>query len=140
MEMPLRMTDTVALTGDIDQHRTALKYTLGIFDGTSGIATESLEVKQTGAVLRRSASSCTSEGAGDRTQDPQIKSQSVPIHNVLQDSTLQQSTPIGRSAGRSEGTNEGGNDDPDLSRLIAAWPTLPEPIKAAIRALLGAVG
>jgi len=86
MELPLRMTgtDTVsgavpgavpgAVTGDIGLHRTALKYTLGIFGGTSGNATESLEMKQTGAFQHRSASSCTSEGAGDRTQDPQIKS------------------------------------------------------------------
>ena len=81
-ELPLRMTgtDTVsgavpgAVTGDIGLHRTALKYTLGIFGGTSGNATESLEMKQAGAFPRRSASSCTSEGAGDRTQDPQIKS------------------------------------------------------------------
>ena len=91
-EIPLRMTGTdgdfgvvpgvVAcdfgvvpgvVTGDIDRHRTALKYTLGIFDETSGGSAESLEMKQTGAVLHRSASSCTSEGAGDRTQDPQIK-------------------------------------------------------------------
>jgi hypothetical protein len=28
--------------------------------------------------------------------------------------------------------------DPDLSRLVAAWPTLPEPIRAAIRALVAA--
>ena len=27
--------------------------------------------------------------------------------------------------------------DPDLSRIVAAWPNLPEPIKAAMRALLG---
>ena len=64
----------VAVTGGIGLHRTALKYTLGIFDETSGGLAESLEMKQTGAVLHRSASSCTSEGAGDRTQDPQIKS------------------------------------------------------------------
>jgi hypothetical protein len=27
--------------------------------------------------------------------------------------------------------------DPELPRLVAAWPTLPDPIKAAIRALIG---
>ena len=29
--------------------------------------------------------------------------------------------------------------DPDVARLVAAWPTLPEHIKAAIRALVGTV-
>ncbi len=131
-------TDAVSgvVTGGIGLHRTALKYTLGIFDGTSGNGKESLEMKQTGAVLHRSASSCTSEGAGDRTQDPQIKSLTVPNHNVLQDNTLQQQPTIGRSAGRSDDESEGGNDDPDLSRLVAAWPTLAEPLKAAIRAMI----
>lgn len=28
--------------------------------------------------------------------------------------------------------------DPDLARLAAAWPTLPEPIRAAVRALVDA--
>ena len=27
--------------------------------------------------------------------------------------------------------------DPDLSRVVAAWPTLPDHIRAAIRALVG---
>jgi len=31
----------------------------------------------------------------------------------------------------------GGNRDSDLAALVDAWPTLPEPIKAAIRALIG---
>ena len=93
-------------------------------------------MKQTGAFRHRSASSCTSEGAGDRTQDPQIKSLTVQNRNVLQDNTLQQQPTIGRSAGRSDDENEGGNDDPDLSRLVAAWPTLAEPLKAAIRAMI----
>jgi hypothetical protein len=35
--------------------------------------------------------------------------------------------------------SDGSIPDADLARLIAAWPTLPEPIKAAIRALLGTI-
>ena len=95
-----------------------------------------MEMKQTGAFQHRSASSCTSEGAGDRTQDQQIKSLPVLLRNQLQDNTLQQPMTIGRSAGRSDDESEGGNDEPDLSRLIAAWPTLAEPLKAAIRAMI----
>ena len=30
--------------------------------------------------------------------------------------------------------------DADLTRIVAAWPHLPEPIKAAVRALIGAAG
>lgn len=29
--------------------------------------------------------------------------------------------------------------DPDLTLVLERWPTLPEPIKAAIRALVGSV-
>ena len=64
-----------AVTGGIGLHRTALKYTLGIFDETSGGSTESLEMKQTGAVLHRSAEDCTSASERARTFDPLIKSQ-----------------------------------------------------------------
>ena len=47
-------------------------------------------------------------------------------------------TDNGRSAGRSNERGEGGIFDVDLSRLMAAWPTLPEPIKAAMMALVRA--
>ena len=29
--------------------------------------------------------------------------------------------------------------DPELARVVAAWPDLPDPIRAAIRALVGSV-
>ena len=62
-ELPLRMTgtDTVsgAVTGDIGLHRTALKYTLGIFDGTNGDSPQLLEMKGAGASQHRPASICT---------------------------------------------------------------------------------
>ena len=40
--------------------------------------------------------------------------------------------------GRSDGESEGGGEDPDISRLIAAWPTLSEPIRRAMLAILEA--
>ncbi len=95
-------------------------------------------MKQTGAVLHRSAVDCTSASERARTFDPLNKSQPVPIRNILHDNTLQLSPAIGRSAGRSDDESEGGNDDPDLSRLIAAWPTLSEPIRRAMLAILEA--
>jgi hypothetical protein len=30
--------------------------------------------------------------------------------------------------------------DPDLARVVTAWPELPAPIKAAVLALIGAAG
>ncbi|MFO0842099.1 MAG: hypothetical protein U0797_06810 [Gemmataceae bacterium] len=43
------------------------------------------------------------------------------------------------SAGRSDRQDEGGTADPDLAALVAAWPTLPDPVRAAVKALVGAV-
>jgi hypothetical protein len=48
--------------------------------------------------------------------------------------------PDGRSAGRSDERSEGGIPDADLAALVAAWPTLPGPIKAGILALVRATG
>ncbi len=95
-------------------------------------------MKQTGAVLHRSAEDCTSASERARTFDPLIKSQSVPIHNVLQGNTLQQSAETVAVPVAVAGESEGGNDDPDLSRLVAAWPTLAEPIRRAMLAILEA--
>jgi len=39
-------------------------------------------------------------------------------------------------SGRSD-TTEVGPDDPELAALVASWPTLPDHIKAAVRALVG---
>jgi len=51
------------------------------------------------------------------------------------------SIPIsGRSAGRSDEKAEGESTDADLSRIMAAWPNLPEPIRKAMLALVAAGG
>jgi hypothetical protein len=51
---------------------------------------------------------------------------------------LRLQTESGRTAGRTrhENRSEGGIPDADLAALVAAWPTLPVHIRAAIRALL----
>ena len=58
--------------------------------------------------------------------------------NPLADKAILNFDRGGRSAGRSGEQSEGGIPDAELAALVAAWPTLPEPIKAAIRALVGA--
>ena len=45
----------------------------------------------------------------------------------------------GCSTGCSDQQSEGGVPDADLAALITAWPTLPDHIRAAIRALVGPV-
>ena len=49
------------------------------------------------------------------------------------------SADSGCSAGCSDQRSEGDIPDADLAALVAAWPTLPDPIKAAIRTLVGTV-
>ncbi len=73
--------------------------------------------------------------------EPATSGSTVPFLRVVKPdlaSKLRQSINIRRSAGRSDDECEGGNDDPDLSRLIAAWPTLSEPIRRAMLAILEA--
>jgi len=41
---------------------------------------------------------------------------------------------------RRELSQGGEGTDPDLARVVKAWPELPEPIKAALLALVGAAG
>ncbi|MCE9566702.1 MAG: hypothetical protein K8U57_32255 [Planctomycetes bacterium] len=67
----------------------------------------------------------------------------LPNDTDLSDRLLEnKATPpihaTGRSAGRSD-QSEGGISDADLAAIVAVWPTLPEPIKAAIRALVSTV-
>jgi hypothetical protein len=65
-------------------------------------------------------------------------SQSAPDSNVGQIQEVTSNRESGRSAGRSDEQGEGGIADADLARLVAAWPTLAEPIRRAMLALIGA--
>ena len=51
--------------------------------------------------------------------------------------SIQQLTP-NEVAGCSGPQGEGGITDPELAVLVAAWPTLPEPIRAGIVAMVRA--
>jgi hypothetical protein len=74
-----------------------------------------------------------------RTGNQGIMSKNSANSKALPDKQLTTITTDGRSAGRSDEKSEGDIPDADLAALVAAWPTLPGPIKAAIRALVGAI-
>ena len=80
-----------------------------------------------------------SEDDGTRTRNHRIDSPLTSHSNPKPHKDNTKSDAAGRSAGRSDEQGEGGITDADLTALVAAWPTLPEPIKAAIRALIGTV-
>jgi hypothetical protein len=75
----------------------------------------------------------------DSNHDKEYQKPNAPQRKANATSTLQFIPPSGCSAGCSDVQTEEGTPDAELSALLAAWPTLPEPIKAAIRALLGSV-
>ena len=145
-QLPLRLTGTDgagavpgavpgAVTGGIRLHQTALKGTAGAFGPDARELLEPLENKRPGAVLHRAASNCTSEPGGTRTLDQRINLPLGYDSNTNRQQHLTPNAAAGCSAGCSEQQSEGGNTDPELAALVAAWPTLPEPIRAGISAM-----
>lgn len=59
--------------------------------------------------------------------------------NSQENKAILQFSDSGCSAGCSDVRSEGGISDPDLSRLVATWPTLPPAIRRAMLAMIGAV-
>jgi hypothetical protein len=80
-----------------------------------------------------------SEDDGIRTRNHRIDSPIISRCNVNSTKQITEDNDACCSAGRSDLRSEGGQSDPDLAALVAAWRKLPEPIRAAIRALVGAV-
>jgi len=78
----------------------------------------------------------SSEADGTRTRNHRIDSQPDESHKPLGDSDLRDATEAiaaHTAAPRSDAPN-----DPDLAALIAAWPDLPEPVRAGINAMVRA--
>ncbi len=73
------------------------------------------------------------EGVGDRTRtgDNQIHSLETPEHNPLADTTCA-AEPL--APGRA--IYQTARPDPDLARILDAWPDLSAPIRAAMLALV----
>ncbi len=86
------------------------------------------------------ASVCCANTPGvTRTPDRRFRNLPGDGCNIQCQKQLTASEVDGRSAGRStpeDRTAEGGIGDADLAAIVDAWPTLPEPIRAAIRALV----
>lgn len=156
-EVPLRLTGTDGenapkrvvpgvvgvvpgvVIGGIERHQSALNATTEQEIPTEHGSTQPLEMKQPGTVRHQVASDDTNGNGGSRTHFQGFMRPTMEGCN-LEDEQEVTSIPItGRSAGRSDDTSEGGIADADLAALVAAWPTLPEAIKAAIRALVGSV-
>jgi hypothetical protein len=92
---------------------------------------------QPDAGQRQVASGDRSEDDGTRTRNHRIDSPVKPRCKPNPHKAVTPSADSGCSAGCSDQRSEGDIPDADLAALVAAWPTLPDPIKAAIRALVG---
>ena len=75
-----------------------------------------------------------------RTENQGIMSGLTPRSNHLKIADVTSIPDSGRTTGRTDKQNEGGIPDAELSRIVAAWPTLPEPIRKAMLALVAAGG
>lgn len=158
-ETPIRMTgtDAVAFRGavpgvvarDIRSHGSASISTFGAQDAETTSYQKPLEKTGNFIVLHRSPSNGTDSAkpmiqsrlgivdldvAGSSpVSHPDISRQidSIPSAEAIPDTT-------GRSAGRSDMRLDDRFSDPDLQSIASAWPTLPEPIRRAIMAMIEA--
>jgi len=77
-----------------------------------------------------------SEPAGTRTQDLRINLPHGQSRNPLPANTS--GDPSGPLAPQLAPVQKVYSADPDLARVVAAWPALPEAIRRAVLALVGA--
>jgi hypothetical protein len=76
----------------------------------------------------------------DSNLDKENQNLIVPRSKPLKNKQFIIPEDTGRTAGRTREISEADESDADLAALVAAWPTLPGPIKTAIRALVAAIG
>jgi len=72
----------------------------------------------------------------DSNQDKENQNPLAPPHNSFQGKLFAHPGADRRTAGRTSGSEVESPADPDLAVLVAAWPTLPPYIRAAVRALV----
>jgi hypothetical protein len=90
------------------------------------------------ARMRHRLAIVSSEPAGTRTQDLRINLQPGSGSNYLPDNSICRKEPeLAPSPDKQPAVPTG---DPDLARILAVWPTLPDHIRAAILALVTTSG
>jgi len=72
----------------------------------------------------------------DSNLDKEYQKLNTPKRKHKPENILRITPTAGCSTGCSNEQSEGGISDPELAALVAAWPTLSAPIRAAVRALL----
>ena len=120
--------------GYAERHSVAPICTLGIVGGSSADTPEPLGMKGAGSSQHRPASLRVQLPGMDSNHDKEYQNPFVPLPNANPDIGLRLTDGEGRSE-----QCVGEITEADLAALVVSWPTLPEPIKAAIRALIGAV-
>jgi len=80
-----------------------------------------------------------SEDDGTRTRNHRRDKPKVDSRKRCDFLQITSADDSGRTAGRTRQHSEGGTTDAELAALVAAWPNLPEHIRAAIRALVQTV-
>ena len=81
-----------------------------------------------------------SEDDGTRTRNHRSDSSPLTLRKPLAEPPVTPPTPVGCSAGCSDARRDGAAPDSELARVVAAWPTLPDPIRRAMLALADAAG
>ena len=113
---------------------------MGLMGPVQAVATQPVETQRAGTSRHRPASIRSKLPGLDSNQDKESQNLLAPDRKSRQENDLRADADACCTTGCTGEQGEGGTTDPDLRRLVAAWPTLPEPIRAAIRALLGAAG
>ena len=88
-------------------------------------------------MFERNTMACKSEGDGARTRNLRIDSPMLGSVSDEDARTCDRSS-ASTSSSPSSCAQEPSKTDPDLAKLIDAWPTLPQPLKAGIRAMVDA--
>lgn len=150
--IPLRMTGTDGpnvdnlvrlgvvpgvVTGDTEGHQSASSCILRAVGGSESGSPQTLEMVGAGASLHRPASSGMKWAVPGLNRGPSDFQSQEAASKSLENKAIPHLQDAGRSAGRSGNTSEGGISDPELARVVTAWPGLPEPIRRAVMALIG---
>ena len=122
-------------TGYVGPHQSASSGNLRIV-GKESVESPQVFETQARTNSHQVAAIGESEGGGNRTHDQRIKSPATPRRKPKPHKTVTLSADSGCSVGCSSQRSEGGILDADLSALVAAWPTLPEHVRATIQTLV----